>query len=97
MATKRIDLDDPTVQVAVFGKEVEEFFTSDIGRYLLRRARAEEEEATDELVKEPEKRKETDQALRNKIWLAKTFREWLEVAYNEGLQAMDMLKEEEHG
>jgi hypothetical protein len=97
MAEKKIDLDDPTVQVAVFGKEVEEFLTSDIGRYLLRRARSEEEEATDELVKDPEKRKETDQNLRNRIWVAKNFREWLEVAFHEGLQAMDMLKEEEHG
>lgn len=94
----KIDMDDPTVQTAVFGREVEEFLTSDIGRYLVQRALNEEQMAVQELIKEPAKRKNTDNdmILRNRIWLARSFRGWLEEAFNEGLQALDLLKENEN-
>lgn len=94
---KTIDPSDPTVQTAVFGREVEDFLTSDIGRYLVQRALNEEQVAVAELIKDPQQRKsnQNDMILRNRIYVARAFRGWLEEAFNEGLQAMDLLKENE--
>ena len=45
-----LNADDPLVSTSVFGKQVEEFLTSDLGDFLLKQARLQEEAAVEELV-----------------------------------------------
>ena len=47
---RHIDPDEPLVRTAVFGKQVEDFLTSDIGDYLLQKAKHEEADAIEALV-----------------------------------------------
>ena len=44
-----LDPDDPKVRWAAFGKQVEYFLQSDIGAYLVKRAKQEGDEATEGL------------------------------------------------
>jgi hypothetical protein len=45
----QLDPDDPKVRDAAFGRQVEYFLESDVGRYLVKRARDESETAVEEL------------------------------------------------
>ena len=83
------------VASAVFGKEVEEFLRSDIGVYLIGRATSEEREAVERLIAGAHTMAIKD-ILREQsvIERARTFRDWLGWAVQDGLQALEMLEQE---
>ena len=45
-----LDPNDPTVRQAVFGRQVEDFLSTEIGQFLIQRAVTQEEEAIEELI-----------------------------------------------
>ena len=93
---RHIDPDEPLVRTAVFGKQVEDFLTSDIGDYLLQKAKHEEAGAIEALVQGVGILPEREiLELRNRIWTARKFRNWLGRAVEMGLQSMELLKEED--
>lgn len=93
---RTIDPDEPLVRTAVFGKQVEDFLTSDIGDYLLQKAKHEEADAIEALVQGVGILPEREiLELRNRIWTARKFHNWLGRAVEMGLQSMELLKEED--
>lgn len=79
--------------VAVLGEQVDQFFKSDIGKYLLEHAAAQEAEGLEALRRV----KCTDQQAiweaQNKVWLAEKFRVWLSEAIQAGLKAQMILED----
>jgi len=93
---RTIDPDEPLVRTAVFGKQVEDFLTSDIGDYLLQKAKHEEADAIEALVQGVGILPEREiLELRNRIWTARKFQSWLGRAVEMGLQSMELLQEED--
>lgn len=92
---RNLDPSDPVVNSAVFGKQVEAFLTSDLGTYLIRRAELEEREAVERLIVSAHTMAIKD-ILREQAIIdrARTFRDWLGWAVQDGLQALEMLEQE---
>jgi hypothetical protein len=88
----KLDPEEPTVAIAVFGKQVEDFLQSEIGDYLLQYAKREEAAAIEELIEVTDS--ERVSAARAKIYLARSFQRWLGIAVERGLQAMELIKED---
>ena len=85
---------DPDVQVAVFGKEVELFLSSSVGTYLVKRAENEIEEAIKKLrVCDPEDPKAVRQH-QNEAAVAQAVIDWLADAINQGEHARQLLEAE---
>ena len=89
---------DPIDEIAVFGKIVEDFLQSEIGDYLVQRAKADEAEATEWIVThvfggKDEARLEAV----GKLYAARSFSKWLGDAVYQGQQAIALKQEEEHG
>ena len=83
------------LDVAVLGEQVEQFMNSDIGRYLLQHAMAEEQRGIEEL-------KSLDcndvigmRRAQNRAWRGDNFRIWLEEAISAGLKARMILEDRE--
>lgn len=93
-----LDPNDPRVRSAGFAELIRDFWQSDIGQYLARRAREESDEATKALV---ERADTMDRAeiMRHQtlIWRASKFGEWLEEAYAQGCADLEILREEIDG
>lgn len=90
--------DDPIVDTAVFGRQVEDFLESDIGQYLMQCAKGEMEEARDEvmgLLKRPGI-VPPDEILKaqNRIRVASLFIRWLESAVEAGFMSLEQLRED---
>lgn len=83
---------DDIVETAVFGKVVENFLGSDIGDFLLGKAKAEEESATRALISTSPWRRRRIQQLQNQIWRAQQFQVWLAEAILDGQQATNLLE-----
>jgi hypothetical protein len=93
---KRLNDKDPVVNVAVFGKQVEAFLESDIGVYLLSKTQEEEEQATERLINNAHTLAIKDiLAEQATITRARNFRDWLAYAIQDGLQALQMLEEQQ--
>lgn len=85
-----------TIETAVFGKQVENFLASELGRHLVKRAEVEADVAIDALKKVYPWRRRKIQELQNRIWVAERFQQWLADAVMDGMQATQLL-EEDHG
>lgn len=85
---------DALYETAVFGKMVENFLGSEMGDYLLGKAKAEEEEALRDLLRTASWRRRRIQELQNKVWRAQQFQVWLADAIVEGQQATKLLEGE---
>lgn len=83
---------DPEVQIAVFGEQVTQFLQSDIGSYLLERAKNMSEVATRELKDADPFIPERICALQLKIKTADNIIEWLGEAIDMGLQAQQNME-----
>jgi hypothetical protein len=81
--------------VAVLGEQVDQFFKSDIGKYLLDHAAAQEAEGLEELRRVDCKNTEAVWNAQNKVWLAEKFRTWLTEAVQAGLKAQMILEDRE--
>jgi uncharacterized protein YaaN involved in tellurite resistance len=86
---------DALFESAVFGKVVENFLGSEIGDYLLAKAKTEEQEAIHQLAKVAPWRRRRIQDLQNQIWRAQQFQIWLADAIADGQQATRLLEGEE--
>lgn len=96
----KLDPEQPTVQAAVLGRLVEEFLTSDVGDYLLHRAKTQEDAATEGLLAlcfagAPDPRALEQYTLQ--IRCARMFQQWLGEAVSSGMQALELIKEEGDG
>lgn len=90
-----LDPEDPDVRVAVFGKQVEDFLTGDVGDYLIKQAQYEITTATEKLVKTASWRRRRIQDLQNEIYRAESFKDWLGFAVQAGIQATNRIQGDE--
>ena len=78
---------------AVFGKQVEAFLSSDIGRYLLSRALEQKKLAQAEFLEVNCADVEKVRQLQNTIMQANSIAGWLSDAVQDGLQALNIIEE----
>lgn len=90
-----IDLSDPRVGWAQFGKQMELWLDTDIGRYIVSRAEAEIDEATESLKKVDAFDSQAVLKAQNKVKVAETILTWLGDAIREGSSALQDLQGEE--
>ena len=90
-----LDPNDPTVRSAVFGKQVEEFLNTDVGKYLVQQAEHEAAEAIEALKTTWPWRTRRIRELQNRIWVAEHFQKWLGDAIVAGQQSMKFLEGDE--
>jgi len=91
-----IDTDEDQVIMikrAVFGKQVETFFNSEIGRYILSRALEQKTEAQRQFLEINCADVEKVRELQNRITQANDIARWLADAVTDGLQAMNLIEE----
>lgn len=89
-----LDPDDPKVRWATFGKQVEFFLQSDIGSYLVKRAKEEGDEALEELKKVDAFDGNKVSTLQLKARVADAVIVWLGDAIAAGESATEQLKQE---
>lgn len=82
---------DLLIRRAVFGKEVEQFLNSSVGRYMISRAHSEVSEAFELLKKCDPKDGKTVQHLQNQVWKAESINQWLSDAVTDGLAAINII------
>jgi hypothetical protein len=87
-----LDEEDPNVQAAILGRQVEVFLDSDIGKYLVSRAENEAADALEQLKVISTWRKRRILELQNRIWVAEHFQEWLGQAFSEGIHALNIIE-----
>ena len=92
-----LDPNDPKVQWATFGRQVEDFLRSDIGDYLLQCAKRKESEALEQLKRVYPWRRRRIQQLQNEIAMAEDIQGWLGDAIASGHAALEQLKEDANG
>lgn len=93
----QLDPNDPRVEWAVFGKEVETFLKSPIGDFLLSRSREQADEAIEKLKSIDPQDWKAIQSLQNTIKVAESFQVWLGDAVAAGHQSIAQLEEENAG
>lgn len=80
---------------AVLGKDAEEFLRSDLGRYLVGRARMEGRDAMEKLKNTSPWRRRRIQQLQNEIHRAESFEAWLIELVSSGKAAEAALEDQE--
>ena len=93
---KTDDVPPQLLDTAIFGKQVENFLNTELGKYLVGRAEAQAERAHEQLARVLPWRRRRIQQLQNEIWLAERFQQWLAEAIMDGEQAVNLI-EEDHG
>ena len=78
---------------ATFGKQVEEFLNTDIGRYMVARANEEKRRALLQIVTVDCTNAALVQNLQNAIIRADSIVSWLKDAVRDGIQALNLLDE----
>lgn len=89
-----LDPDDPLVRWATFGKQVEFFLKSDIGSYLVKRAKQEKDSAIEELIKADPTDVQTIAKWQLQARVADAIIGWLGDAIEAGQSATEQLKGE---
>ena len=84
---------DLTLETARLGAEAQTFRSSNLGRYLEERAALEVEKLKEALVTETSI--EGGREIRTRIAVARQFSSWLDEAINEGLMAIELIRESE--
>ena len=82
---------DILIRRAAFGKQVEMFFNSDIGKYLLARSDSDIADAFNAMKVCDPKDGKMVQHYQNQIWRAESIRNWLEDCVVDGLNAINIL------
>lgn len=81
------------VRRAMFGKQVDIFMSSDIGKYLLARAKDESDQAFEAFKKCDSSNSVEVLRIQNIITQSDKFKSWLDEAVTDGLQALDILED----
>lgn len=89
-----LDEKDPVVEAAVLGKRIESFIESDIGQYLLDRADNKLSDALNQLKTVAPWRTRRIRELQNEVFLAGSFKQWLQDGLSEGISAMHIIEEQ---
>lgn len=93
---RNLSADDPVVEAAIFGKEVENFLQSNIGKHLVRCADEQQEDAVEKLISQAhEMTHEQILAVQSDIKRAREIKDWLAQAIIDGVQALNMLEGEQ--
>lgn len=79
---------------AALGRDVEEFISSDVGRYLLGRCEQDIKDAQDKLAVVSPWRRNRIKQLQNEIWRAKSIVRWLSEIVSAGKQAEAVLDDD---
>lgn len=88
---------DTLIAEAMLGKDAEEFLNSDVGRYLLARAKEEIEQAQDELSSVSPWRRNRIKQLQSQVWRARSVKQWLAELITAGRQAESLLVDRDLG
>ena len=83
------------LDVAVLGERVDQFLKSDIGRYLLEQADAEEQAGLQQLRVVNCNDAEAVCLAQNMVWRGETMKAWLKDAVSAGLKARMILEDRE--
>ena len=81
------------IRRATFGKQIEQFMSSDIGRYLTARADDDIVNAFNELKKCDPRDGKTVEKWQNQVYRAESFSTWLSEGVQDGLNAIEILEE----
>lgn len=92
-----LDPDSPLVRDATFGKQVEQFIDSDIGTYLVKRAKDEVDAAVERLKVVNPVDIDLVRTYQNQVKVAESIMGWLGDAIASGHAAIETLKGEENG
>lgn len=92
-----LDLNDPRVEWASFGRMVEDFLQGPIGDYLVKKAEEQSAEAMEKLKVTPPEDANAIRTHQNQIQVAESIIRWLGEAVHEGQMALEHLKEESDG
>lgn len=95
MQPRNLDPDDPQVRTAVFGREVEDFLSSPIGDYLIKRAEKALAVSIEQLKTADVDTTHTIIRLQERIRLLENFEGWLGAAVEDGHMAIKALDGEE--
>ena len=88
------DIPGNLLESAIFGKRVEDFLSSDLGKYLVHRAEEEAANSVENLKRVLPWRRRRIQELQNRIWMAESFQQWLADAVMDGMQSTQLIEEE---
>ena len=80
---------------AILGKDAEDFFKKDLGRYILARVDEEERDAMEALANTSPWRRRRIADLQAKVWRARSFKGWLSEMIVSGRQALQQLENTE--
>ena len=89
------DENEEMMRRAVFGKQVDNFISSQIGQYMLHRAREQRCAAQDEFKKVSPNNAEKVAEIQNTIMMADNVENWLRDAVGDGLRALNILEDRE--
>lgn len=78
---------------AILGRDAEDFVRSELGQYILARAKREKQEAQDKLNKTFPWRRRRIQELQNEIWRAESLEAWICELIMDGRNAEKVLDE----
>ena len=92
---QEIENRDLIIRRATFGKQVDIFMSSDIGRYMINRAAEESRSAFEEFKKCDSSNINNVQRLQNKILRSENIQQWLEDAVIDGLHAIKIMEDRE--
>jgi hypothetical protein len=81
------------IRRAVFGKQVESFMNSEIGRYMVARAIEQKQDAQNAFLKVDCSDAESVRKLQNEIFVAESIVGWLRDAVGDGVQALNILED----
>ena len=81
------------LDVAVLGERVDQFLKSDIGRYLIEQAEAEEQAGLQQLRVVNCANAEAVYMAQNRVWLGEHMKSWLKDAVSAGLKARMILED----
>ena len=87
------DLDPDLIHRAVFGKQVDAFMSSDIGKYMIARAMDQKEAAQDKFLRVDCQDAGEVQKIQNAILLADAIVGWLQDAVGDGVQALSLIED----
>jgi hypothetical protein len=85
---------DLLIAEAVLGRDAQEFFASDLGRYILGRAQQEKAEALAQLARVSPWRRNRIRQLQAEVWRVESLASWLAELINSGRQAEAALEEQ---
>jgi hypothetical protein len=88
----KLDPNDPVVEAAVFGREVENFLGTNIGRYLIKRSEDDVDAAVDQLKKVFPWRWRKIQQLQNKIAVAESIQGYIADAVLRGINSTNIIE-----